>query len=71
MELHKHRKCYESAWCLKIVMKKLSKQQQINRFLKNLKENNTRPIEKWTWIDLHRDCQSRNNLRIVRACSKA
>ena len=46
-------------------MKKLSKQQQINRFLKNLKENNTRPIEKWTWIDLHRDCQSRNNLRII------
>ena len=51
-------------------MKKLSKQQQINRFLKNLKENNTRPIEKWTWIDLHRDCQSRNNLRIIKACNK-
>ena len=31
---------------------------------------NHKPIEKWTWIDLHRDCQLRNNLRIVMLCHK-
>lgn len=52
-------------------MKKLSKKEQINKFLKNIKENETRPIHEWTWIDLHRDCQSRNNLRILKVCSRA